>query len=494
MLCDVRCGGYAGRFLARCLTARFRLSTSGLCALVVVSLLFSAGPSDAKTLDVATDGDDAVSYADNNRTRPWRTIGRAAWGSLDRAAPIPGQAAQAGDTVIVAAGIYWENGDRDGGRFTVSLNPVNNGIAGNPITFRGEGLVYIRMNAGYRGGMIGSQGRDYIIWDHFQIDDYYGGSTSDTGPVVFSGSNHCQILNCDIQGHRGSYHHGYVTFGGNYRGISLEPANHTLIKNNRIHGFTGGQNEAGIMAYNSNHNLIENNEIYKNGQGVFIKGVHADWGFTQDNNVIRYNRFRDGNGVRVLGSKNAKVYQNLFVNSHMWAGWSTSENTMIVNNTFWGSRPNDAQLTPQGNELRGVGVYNNVFADGHKVVYTWSGANPGKQDIRFDRNLYAGYTLFADLEDSFGRQTFAQWQSRFKLDWNSLDGVDPRFVDAVNGDFRLQPESPARRLGRDVLNITGRGTNAVIPAGAYITGDEVLGVVETSASRQSRVIPAVGDR
>ena len=108
-------------------------------------------------------------------------------------------------------------------------------------------------------------------------------------------------------------------------------------------------------------------------------------------------------------------------------------------------------------------------------MYTWSGANPGKQDIRFDRNLYAGYTLFADLEDSVGRQTFAQWKSRFKLDSNSLDGVDPRFVDAVNGDFRLQPESPARTLARDVLNLTGQGTDAVIPAGAYISGEEVIG-------------------
>ncbi|MCL4205145.1 MAG: right-handed parallel beta-helix repeat-containing protein [Pirellulaceae bacterium] len=475
MLRYVRCGAEAGLFSPILLPAGLGVRACAVCAMVLAGLLL-AGTSGAKTLYVATDGDDAVAYGDNSRTRPWRTIGRAAWGSTERAAPVPREAAQAGDTVLVSAGIYWENGDREGGRFTVSLNPVNNGTAGNPITFRGEGLVYIRMNAGYRGGMIGSQGRDYIVWDHFQIEDYYGGSTSDTGPVVFNGSNHCQLLNCDVQGHPGSYYHGYATFGGNYRGISLEPANHTLIKNNRIHGFTGGQNEAGIMAYDSNHNIIENNEIYKNGQGVFIKGVRADWGFTQENNVIRYNLFRDGNGVRVLGSKNAKVYQNVFVNSHLWVGWSTSENTMIVNNTFDGSRPNDAQFTPQGNELLGVGVYNNIFADGHKVVYTWSGANPGQQGIRFDRNLYAGYTLFAELEDSFGQQTFEQWRARFKLDLNSLDDVDPRFVDAVNGDYRLQPDSPARTLGRDVLNLTGRGTDAVIPAGAYITGEEVIGV------------------
>lgn len=89
-----------------------------------------------RTLYVAGSGDDAVSYAENTRTRPWRTIGRAAWGSTSRSSPDAIQAAQAGDTVVVSPGVDWEDGDPRGGRFTVSLNPVNSGTPGAPITFR----------------------------------------------------------------------------------------------------------------------------------------------------------------------------------------------------------------------------------------------------------------------------------------------------------------------------------------------------------------------
>jgi hypothetical protein len=217
--------------------------------------------ADAKTLYVnGATGNDATTYESNSATAPWRTIGRAAWGSTSYTSPNAAQAAKPGDVVEISEGIYWETGNPSGGRFSVSLNPVNNGTAASPIIFRGVGDVFVRMQRGFRGGMIGCEGRSYIIWDNFQIDDYYGGSTSDTGPVVFSANaRHCQLINSTVKGHPGSYYHGYPTFGGNYRGISIEPAHFIVIRNNVIHDFRGGQNEAGVMLYDSNDNLIENN-------------------------------------------------------------------------------------------------------------------------------------------------------------------------------------------------------------------------------------------
>ena len=111
--------------------------------------------AQAKTLYVATNGNDGVTYAANSSSNPWKTIGRAAWGSTSYASPNTSQAAQAGDTVLISAGIYWENGSSPGSRFTVSLNPANSGTSASPIIFRGVGLVYVRMNSGYRGAMIG---------------------------------------------------------------------------------------------------------------------------------------------------------------------------------------------------------------------------------------------------------------------------------------------------------------------------------------------------
>jgi parallel beta-helix repeat protein len=444
--------------------------------LLIAALILFSESVLAKTLYVDTqNGDDSRTYAQNSPNQPWRTIGRAAWGSMDRSRPNTAEAAQAGDVVSIAAGIYWETGDPEGRRFTVSLNPVNNGTATNPIVFRGEGLVYIRLQAGYRGGMIGCDARNYIVWDNLQIDDYYGGSRSDTGPVVFTGhARHCQIINSDIKGHPGSYYHGYPTFGGNYRGISLEPAHNIIIRNNRIYQFRGGQNEAGVMAYDSNDNIIEHNEFFDNGQAIFIKGVHP--GQTQARNIIRYNLVRNnGGGIRVLGSEDARVYQNLVINNNnsgLWAGFSSSTRSQFVNNTVVNS---GRGLYVQGSELVGVAFRGNIVANNTSAVFDWTTGSPAQQDVAYDRNLYFNNQSHAFYEGS-GTYSFTIWQSTFSLDLNSLQ-ADPRFVDRSRNDFRLQSGSPALTLSRDYLNLLGEGTSRVIPAGAYISGGEVIGTL-----------------
>lgn len=445
-----------------------------------------AGTAQAKDLYVnGVTGNDAVTYAQNSATNPWRTIARAAWGSTSYAAQVPAEAAHAADTVWVAAGVYWEDGQvGQYPRFSVHMNPANNGTAQAPIVFRGVGRVEIRMNHGFRGGTIGASGRNYIIWDNFVIDDYYQGSTSDTGPVVFSSCDHCMIVNCDIKGHPGSYYHGYDTFTANYRGISLEPASFVTIRNNRIHHFSGGQNEAGIMAYDSNDNLIENNDIHDNGTGIFIKGIHA--GKTQARNIIRRNVLYNNTyaGIRVLGSSDAKIYQNVIYGrptdgEGLRAGWSTSERSLFVNNSVHGC---NSGFLAQGDGLIAVRFWNNIISSPGQAAIVSSVANPTRQDVTYDRNLYHDFPrMWADNWGGGSFSSFAQFQA-YGQDPNGMEG-DPLFVDPTNHDFRLQAGSPARTLGRDILDLDGDGsTDNVIPAGAYITGDEVIGFSLEEAS------------
>ncbi len=459
--------------------------------IILVSLLLAlvSAPAFSKTLYVdGAQGDDSVSYAANSAERPWRTIGRAAWGSTNYAQPNTQEAARAGDEVRIAAGIYWETGDRSGGRFTVSLNPANSGTASNPIIFRGEGLVYIRLQAGYRGGMIGCNSRNYIVWDNFQIDDYYGGSTSDTGPVVFSGARHCQIINSDIKGHPGSYYHGYSTFGGNYRGISLEPAHNITIRNNRIYQFRGGQNEAGVMAYDSNDNVIEHNEFFDNGTAVFIKGVHP--GNTQARNIIRKNLvYNNWSGIRVLSSQDAMVYQNVVINnSHIgiWAGFFGSTRSRIVNNTI---DNNESAFVPQGTDLVDVLFHGNIVSNNRQALYNWDTNAPSAQDVRYDRNLYYNNARHANYE-SGSNISLASWQSTYRLDTNG-SSQNPLFVDAASRNYRLRANSPARTLSIDILDLNGNGsTSDVIPAGAYITGNETIGRINGGASAAAPNAPS----
>jgi parallel beta-helix repeat protein len=325
--------------------------------------------------------------------------------------------------------------------------------------------------------MIGCNQRSHIIWDHLFIDDYYGGSTSDTGPVVFSGgASYCQIINSEIRGHRGSYFHGYPTFGANYRGISLEPTNFITIRNNLIHGFAGGQNECGIMAYDSNDNLIENNNIYDNGCGIFIKGVHA--GNTQARNVIRRNLVYNNNhsSIRVLGAQDALVYQNIISSAPavgLWAGFGTSERSRFVNNTVYSAQ---TAMVAQGAELIDVRFLNNIFANTTgQIIDDWSVSSPVVQDVRWDRNVYFNFLAFySNQNNRAANMTFAQFQAS----GYEANGVtaDPSFVDAAGGNFRLNPGSPARNIGVDVLDLNGNGSNTdLIPAGAYISGSEIIG-------------------
>lgn len=462
--------------------------------LLTFTFIIPAG-AEAKTLYVnAATGNDATTYAGNGASTPWRSIGRAAWGSTSYAAPNASQAAQAGDTVLIAEGIYWESGDPNGNRWSVALNPANTGIAGNPIIFRGVGLVYIRLNSGIRGPMIGcASSRNYIIWDHFQIDDYYGGSQSDTGPVVFNGSHHCQLINSDVQGHSGSYYHGYSTWSDNYNAVRYEFADFTVIRNNRIHRVwgtnttsgRGGQNDAGIMTYDSNDGLIENNEIYDTGQGIIIKGTHA--GSTQARNTIRYNYVHDNvmGGIRALGAQDTHVYQNIIartsIGQGLWAGFFDSARSRFVNNTVYGNA--NGAIT-QGTNLIDVQFHNNLIINNSTCgACNYDVASPALQQVSFTRNLYFNNanTFFWNMDGTRNIIPFSTWQSTYRFDVDGLNGINPLLVDPANGNFRLQANSPALTLGRDVLDLNNNGnTTDVIPAGAYITGAETIGLLSGS--------------
>lgn len=464
---------------------------------------------EAKTLYVDNTGScsDATSYVVNGSGARWCTIARAAWGSTTYASPNTGEAAQAGDTVLITSGTYWENGDTGGGRFSVSLNPANSGTAGNLITFRGVGTVYVRLNGpgnalpAYRGAMIGCASVNYILWDHLIIDDYYGGSTSDTGPVVFSNSNHCQLINSEVIAHpgdvsTGTYFHGYPVFDANYRGISLEPdANFTLIKNNKIHGFVSAA--AGILAYDSNDNVVEHNEVYGNKIGIYFKGLHV--GKTMARNVVRFNLVHDNThrGIQNESTSLSLVYQNVVLESGTACLYLGSlggpdgdrwfNNTCVsTQTTMEGSVVVSGATVPTG--PRNSNIINNIFV-GPSCTFCYpiyendGGFNPVEQNIIFNRNLWFGNTTARHV-NCCGNPSFTTWQASPLLeDVDSISGVSPLFMGS--GNYKLQVGSPARTLGRVIaeqVTLGGFGLlGDTIPAGAYVTGSEVIGV-ETSGS------------
>ena len=457
---------------------------------LLFSLLLLPMAADAKNLYVnAATGNDATTYANNGPSNPWRTIGRAAWGSTNREARVGTEAARAGDIVLVAAGTYTTPGTGD--RSVPALYTHNEGSAGNPIIFRAEGTVRLTLSG--TGPTIGSFDRDYIVWDGFTIDEAQARSVSDTGPVVAWFCTGCQFLNLTIIGNGDDFGRG-----DNHAGIRLEQSDDILIRGNRIrnvYSATNRNNGAGIMTYSSHRLTIEHNEISECGAGVFLKGgpYRAPSG-----SLIRYNYIHNvGTGNYSQGTADGAaialhagatgtaaapilVYQNILTNGaqagvRIWGfdGVNPQNNPMhikVVNNTIDGMPIGvyvDARPVPNATHL----VANNVVTRATEVfAYNTQGHDPGdKTRVEFTRNLGTGQTwAIVPVEN---RRNLADWRSTTNQDLGSVQ-TDPLYVSG--SDYHLTGGSPARSVGRAVFGIGG-ADGAVVPAGAYITGNESIG-------------------
>mgnify|MGYP003341173535 CR=1 FL=1 len=263
---------------------------AGAIAIAVVVLpperpLLAQGSGRTLYVNGAT-GNDATPYAQNSAQRPWKTIGRAAWGSPDRERRNGAEAARAGDTVLVAAGTY-AAGPGTNSRNEILYYTENSGEAGRPITFRADGVVKLALSSG-RGTIIGAYRRNHITWDGFTINEAEAPSVPDTGPVTIWECDGCVLQNLDIDGNGSD--NGRQD---NHTGIRIEASKNVTMRNNRIHNVYTGHNPnngACIQVYASGGITFEHNEIFKCGSGIFLKGgppLHIDY-FT-----VRYNLIYD---------------------------------------------------------------------------------------------------------------------------------------------------------------------------------------------------------
>jgi len=459
-----------------------------LIAGVATTLLSAcARRGEAKTLYVdGASGNDATSYAENGPSAPWKTIGRAAWGSPNRERPDAGQAAQAGDIVRIGAGQYSTVGNQTGGgggRFDVAYNPVNHGAAGRPIRFEATGRVVLVYSAG-AGPMIGSNQRDHIEWSGFTISESTAPTRPDTGPVTFFNVTGGSIEHSTLTGNPNFM----ARNGDNYNGVRLEDARGVRIAHNRIAdygGQTNDRNHAGIETYRAFPLLIEHNEIVNCGSGIYLKAVRPD-GSGIDSVVVRFNVLRESRwGINVLQQpmteqKPLLVYQNVFLNQReagFWinmfdhgvqdAKWVRFFNNTLINNVS-AIASFDAGVWPANSHFL---FWNNIVSGGEHAVRedtTDVVLNNTKDRNDFDRNVYFATNDFGDLG---GVSRGFNWWRGLKQDANSIT-ADPGFRGPT--DYRLKPDSRARTLGRALYGIGGPD-GTVIPAGAYITGDETIG-------------------
>ena len=455
--------------------------------LLAVAIGCLAGNLQAKQLYVdATNGSDAVSYADNSASRPWRSLGRAVWGSTSLASPNSGQAARAGDEVIVAAGTYSTN-QATNLRYVPIYNPVNSGSAGSPIVFRANGTVNLTATAGTQP-IIGTLEKSYIVWDGFTINEATVPTRADTGPMVVWRSDNITVQNMRIIGVDRNW-------GDNHVGLRLEYSHDLTIRNNRISGFNDeGENSACVQTYDSYRLVLEHNECFDSHAGFFIKGVHGTT--PQHDVVMRYNYMHDVGEAFIFGGIGATstgntsgamsyVYQNLVVDATTAAvsfigydGYTPSKVT-VVNNTFHRSGTTGAFARESGGILlrRGYNGYNQIYFRNNLITdSTCAVASPGgfpaPSATTFSHNIYYANDTVAAVQ--YNSYSLAGWQSNYSKDTVGTTQLDPQYMGATN--FKLAAGSPARTRGLDVMDLNNNGSSTDnIAVGAYITGNEVMG-------------------
>ncbi len=461
--------------------------------MLFAAVLLGAAPAMAQTtLHVnGAIGNDAVPRAANSAATPWRTIGRAAWGSTNRAAPNAAEGARAGDVVLIAAGTYDFSGTVRN-RWGVVYNPVNEGTgAESAITFRAAGPVSLTA-AATASPVIGCFERDYVIWQGpFALSEASISIHPDTGPVAMAGGvRGCGVDGISIDGD------GAPDYDDNHTGVRIEGCTSCFVRNSTITNvrhYRGNHNGSGVMLYDSYDTLIERNHIYAVDNAVFVKGVRGN--APQSGTIIRFNLFANcAECVTVSYSQDSRVYQNVIRDSEIGLNLLANETRAFahpvgdwfVNNTV-ANMSGACVFLGGGPWQERVRIWNNIFSGCRRVNYR-EGAPFGKADaVSWEHNVYHKISNFAD--DGSSRYGLRQWQQELAHDLAKPPSVeaDPRFVDASNGDFRLcrgaglpaascRAGSSVAATGVDVLDLDGDGDTAdVIPAGAFVTNTETFG-------------------
>lgn len=269
-------------------------------------------------------------------------------------------------------------------------------------------------------------------------------------------------------------------------------SSHTRLVNNEIGD--GGRifhNAVGVWIGQSDDNLVAHNDIHH----LFYTGVSVGWiwGYAPSKsarNIVEFNRIHhigqgllsDMAGVYTLGiSPGTCVRNNLIhdIEADEYGGWGlytdegsseiVMENNVVYRTTHGGFH----QHYGKDNVIR-----NNVlaFAKNSQVART---REEEHKSFTFERNIVCfdegtllggkwkndrfdmNHNLYWRVENKpfdFAGVGLADWQQR----GHDRDSIvaDPRFVDPANGNFSLQPGSPAEKVGFVPIDLSRVGRTA----------------------------------
>jgi hypothetical protein len=401
---------------------------------------------------------DTTNGNDNNvgsREYPWKTINKAC------------KSAQAGDMVLIKAGIYHE-----------TLQPVNSGSVGKPIIFKA-----LPQDA-CKGDFSCTKSDCQVVLD--------GEGVINTGVYLYP-KDYIRVEGFEIRNFKSEPVIIQTYYNSGVEGIE--------IVNNYIHDNGGYQ---AISAMNLVNCLIENNEIYKNnGSAIAIGGVNGVDGLiirannihynTQDgivgkgkNIIIEYNKMYDQchtdthqDGLQIGDLRDSIIRNNLIcdftqniylatpsdVTDNVYENIEISGNVIYTDKyyTLHGGEAPGIFLSPQAAGKRttysNIRIHSNTFGwTGYAGIRFYPFSDTIVGDIYINNNIFydsgISMTPFDKGKIHSDYNLFCQstpWQEEGA---HSMIGYDPKFVDYRRHeawDFHLQPDSSAKDKGDPAL-------------------------------------------
>jgi len=211
------------------------------------------------------------------------------------------------------------------------------------------------------------------------------------------------------------------------------------------------------------NNVVEGNEISDvmktlgDGNGIYVSG--AGGGNVVRGNYIHHSPWPNMNAaIRCDDDQSGTVITRNIIWRTCGEGFINKGTNTITNNIFAEISPCLAEgvnrrrgffVLPYG-DVRGSVIEHNIVYSTDKTMpplTEWRKASMGLALLRYcrsDRNLY-----FC-TEDPAWAKAMLEEQCGYGVECHSIE-ADPRFVAVEKGDFRLQPGSPAHKLGIEEL-------------------------------------------
>lgn len=252
-----------------------------------------------------------------------------------------------------------------------------------------------------------------------------------------------------------------------------------VVHNNFIHDgghvFPAG---IGVWVGQSANNTISHNEVCD----FYYSGISLGWTWGYGphearGNDVEFNHIHhlgkgmlsDMGGIYTLGNQPGTVLRNNVIHdvlSYSYGGWGLytdegSTDIVLENNIVYLTktggfhqhygknnlvRNNIFALAAEGQIIRSRQEEHTSFTFERNIVYQDKGpllgGNWGNKNYRLDSNVY----WRSGNEPTFAGLPFEEWQEEMRQDAHSIV-ANPKFVSVETRDFRLQPDSPALKLG-----------------------------------------------